>query len=248
MNESVKQVLSELSDNTELSAVVSLATAFTAYAFPSSGLMFSMASVVASFVTTKTASKAWSRVQYLAEATRIRVEDMQIELDQVRDFMKSDEFQDAVLRAIEVAAKSRSRLKADEAAKVLASSLRRQRIEFGYEEYLSTLLELSENELLVAKVIFEMQKSHVYHQLTDIVWMDQVKWSDLPERLPLELRSHLPFLLARIARTGLIAPNQARTLGSIGESLSAYHVTDTFRVIMSLIDDERRDSMKVPIA
>lgn len=171
-----------------------------------------------------------------------------------KDFLNSDEWLDLVLRSLEAATRTRHRDKIWLYARLLRSAARVQdRHGMSPEDYLTILVDLTPTEIVVARAIYEQQHDlplwTVYeqrHERTrgpesqpEMQWENMTQgallkgWDDLPAQCPSVPSEDMPFLLARIEKSGLIhkLPGVDRYHPD-----GVYVITNVFGKLMRYID------------
>jgi len=153
-------------------------------------------------------------------------------------YLESQEFSDIVLRLMEASLRTRDREKMRLYARFLRGAvLIQDRNQVCLEDYLATLIELTPNELEVARAIYEQQRNSELESGESILqWAWRKGWKDLPNQLTSVSKEDLPFILLRIEKSGLVKELTGSYWGYEG---GVFVVTDTFRKLMRFIDDEK---------
>jgi hypothetical protein len=153
-------------------------------------------------------------------------------------YLESPEFSDIVLKLMEASLRTRDREKMRLYAKFLRGAvLIQDRSQTLLEDYLATLIELTPNELEVARAIYEQQRdSELEPNESTLQWAWRKGWKDLPNQVTSVSKDDLPFVLLRIEKSGLV---KELTGSYVGYEGGVFVVTDTFRKIMRFIDDEK---------
>lgn len=151
-----------------------------------------------------------------------------------KEYLRSEEFFDVVVKVIEASSRTRDREKIRLYAKLLCGSVAIQdRREFFAEDYLNILVELTPRELEVARAIYEQQgNSRPSSDETPLQWAWRMGWKKLPEKLRVTSRDDLPFVLQRVSRSGLIKEMTGEYVGYEG---GVYLITETFRRLMDFL-------------
>jgi hypothetical protein len=121
-------------------------------------------------------------------------------------YLESPEFSDIVLKLMEASLRTRDREKMRLYAKFLRGAvLIQDRSQTLLEDYLATLIELTPNELEVARAIYEQQRdSELEPNESTLQWAWRKGWKDLPNQVTSVSKDDLPFVLLRIEKSGLV--------------------------------------------
>ena len=153
-------------------------------------------------------------------------------------YLESQEFSDIVLRLMEASLRTKDREKMRLYARFLRGAvLIQDRNHVCLEDYLATLIELTPNELEVARIIYEQQRNTELESNESILqWAWRRGWKDLSNKVTSVSKEDLPFILLRIEKSGLVKELTGSYWGYEG---GVFVVTDTFRKLMRFIDDEK---------
>ncbi len=174
---------------------------------------------------------AYKGRKIIQERLNVLLGDLKSEMEKVKetqidkDYLESEEYFDLLITALGKATKTRRKKKIALFAKILKNAVLvdKDKVHNKPEDYLSTITELTEDELLLAKTIYQYQadKPHVDGAADG--------YTGGKEEV---------FLLKRIERTGLISEI---TGGYMDYAGGDYIITETFKKIMNFIDNEWPD-------
>ena len=156
-----------------------------------------------------------------------------LKVDEVnKEYFESDEGIDLLLKAFDAAIKTRNEEKLALYSKILrgASETKNKETNMG-ESFLTVLTELSIEEIQLAKILYEMQKSKPKKLENELIWVSGA-WEHLPEKCTPIIRDNISFYLKRLERTGLI---YEITGGYINYSGGIYIISDTFIKLMEFL-------------
>lgn len=152
-----------------------------------------------------------------------------------KDFVKSEEFFDLLVKVLEASARTRHDEKIRLYAKILRNStIWDYHIRYNPEDYVNVLSELSIQELNLARIIYSSQGSVPQNKdEEDITWAKRCGWDHIIESVQAD---DAKFLLKRLERTGLISEVVGTILGYHG---GVYIITDTFRKMMEFLNSDK---------
>jgi hypothetical protein len=159
-----------------------------------------------------------------------------LEKEAVRsEYFETEEWYDLFYRALEEALKTRSEDKRDLIARILAAaSTDFEQSEYSPEEYLNLVATLTVKELEVARTIYKLQKGRDQSELeTEEQWQTWVTHRDNIVGEHGVDPDDLPFILDRIASTGLIQLVYVLFPGSPGRT---YWVAPAFEKLMRFLE------------
>jgi len=170
--------------------------------------------------------------------------ELHLEMEKVKEekvdkaYLESEEFFDLLISALEKVSKTRSKRKISLYAKILKNAVLVDKVKDHDEpeKYLSVVAELSEDEILLAKIIYDQQKERPHSGENELRWAKNKGWNELP-KLAKDFSSpdDLCFLLNRIAKSGLLREITGTFLDYQG---GVYVITETFRKIMDFLDHD----------
>jgi len=153
------------------------------------------------------------------------------------EFVESDEFYDLLIKSIESSLKTRHEEKRKLYAKIIKNRCLVQKSELNPEFYFDIINELTIEELLVAKKLYELKTTGEYEQLvkgqpenSEYLMQDQdvLALTDLPIE-----KDDYTFILLRLQKIGLIKEQTGMIFGYIG---GIYDITGTFKKLMKSIE------------
>lgn len=152
------------------------------------------------------------------------------------EYIESEEFYDLLIKAMDASMKSRFIDKRMYYARILGNKCSADSEDFNPEFFIDIINELTMEELLVAKKMFELKTTDEYNRLLnengghkDYVTQDQeiLTLTDLQVD-----KSAYTFILLRLQRAGLIKEQTGSMVGYVG---GVYEITDTFKKLMLTI-------------
>ena len=155
------------------------------------------------------------------------------------EFIESEEFYDLLIRAIEASLKTRHNEKRKLYATILKNRCLVEKEDLNPEFYLDIINELNVEELIVAKKLFELKTTDGYENLikenkekSEYIKQDKdvLALTDMPID-----KDDYTFILLRLQRVGLIKEQTGMIIGYTG---GVYNITETFRKLMKVIDNE----------
>lgn len=152
-----------------------------------------------------------------------------------KDFLKSEEFFDLLIKTFEAAVRTRHNEKTKYYAKILRSSIINDNyFKYEPEEYLEILSELSLQELELVKTIYNSQNAVPQKDGEDtLAWANRCGWEDIVQSYSMR-KEDIDFLLKRLERSGLIKEVVGMYLGYGG---GIYIINNTFRKMMKFISE-----------
>lgn len=203
-------------------------------------LVPSLGSSIDAIITTRAQNLARQRIE--AFLSELQAASSRLDAEKLdRAYLESEEWSDLVLRAFRAAADTRDREKSQLYAALLADAATTDRIpEIDYEAALSSIAELSVQEVALARAIFDKQVGEPGDAFLEapagvpggLAWVKQHGWDEIDLWAPSGTRENLTFHLKRIERTGLIAEITGAYFDYAG---GAYGITATFRKIMATL-------------
>lgn len=168
----------------------------------------------------------------------ILIQKLQIEMEVIEEkmidpkYLESEEFFDIMVTAFESTSRTREEEKIVLYAKILKNSVIINERDIEPEEYLKIIQELTLQELVVAKEIYNQQsKEDPESEDSILLWARKMGWDNLPEILSIHSED-LSFLLKRIEKTGLITEITGTYWDYAG---GTYVITNAFRKIMEYL-------------
>ncbi len=190
------------------------------------------------FVATKGQNIIQRRVRSLIEnlsSNMSKLEERKVD----KEFLRSEEFFELIVRAFEYAARTKDDEKIGLYAQILrgAVNMDNKKEEHFPEEYLEVIKELTPVELKVAKAIYEQQSEYKPDAdeitVNEPQWVQSKGWSELTTKCGLSW-PELYLILNRIAGTGLIK----EIVGPYYEYTGGvYIITPLFKKIMEFIKE-----------
>lgn len=152
------------------------------------------------------------------------------------EFVKSEEFYDLLLKMSEASMKTRNEEKRKLYSKILATACSNKEIKTDPEHFFNVIAELSVEELLVAKKLFDLKTSEDYNRIVKENYREgsgSVKTSLVLSLTELEIpKEDYEFILLRLQKVGLIKEVVGSFMGYTGGS---YELTETFKKLMQVL-------------
>jgi hypothetical protein len=152
------------------------------------------------------------------------------------EFVESEEFYDLLIKSIESSLKTRHEEKRKLFARIIVNRCTVDKSDLNPEFYLDIISELTIEELLVAKKLFELKTTDEYEKLikrqekSEYIKQDQdvLALTDLPIE-----KDDYTFILLRLQKVGLIKEQTGMIIGYTG---GVYNVTETFKKLRKSIE------------
>lgn len=145
-----------------------------------------------------------------------------------KDFLESEEWYDMVFRAFEKAIRTRSLEKIKLYSKILVGSLTNPDNRDHSEDFLEILSELSETEVRLARIIYDLREVHLWDRDGQGLPMP----NKFLEQCTFIDRNDLPFYMNRLEKVGLIDEQMGSFIDYEG---GLYKITPTFDKLMKVI-------------
>ena len=152
------------------------------------------------------------------------------------EFIESEEFYDLLVKSIEFSIKTRHDEKRKLYARIIKNRSIVEEVELNHEYYLYIINDLSIEELLVAKKIYELKTTDEYQKLIEVQKSKtdrSVQDKDILALTDLEFeKDDYTFILLRLEKAGLIKEKTEWFLGWEG---GVYDITKIFEKLMKQI-------------
>ncbi len=151
------------------------------------------------------------------------------------EYVNSEEFYDLLMKLSESSIKTRSSEKKKLYAQILKNSCINSDIKMNPEYFIDIITELSIEEFLVGKKLFELKNSGDYTKLIQDNYdgKNMMKTSDVLALTDVIIdKEDLDFILLRLQKVGLIKEVTGSYMGNTGGS---YELTKTFAKIMTIL-------------
>ena len=141
-----------------------------------------------------------------------------------KNFLESDEWFDLLMQTFDKTIRTRSEEKIRLFSKVLTGVLASTSKRDTAEEFLNILSELSETEIAIAHIVYELQTVNIKQLEEKNPFIAKCDFVD---------QADLPFYLKRLEKAGLVSEEMGMIVGYEG---GIYHITPTFKKLMGIIN------------
>jgi hypothetical protein len=197
-------------------------------------------SIIDIFLTSRGQQISYQRLLDLINDLQNEISEIQGKIDDL-SFFESEDFYDLLIKAIEASLKTRHDEKREIYAKILASSYNYDNS--NSESYIDIISELSIEELIVAKKMYELRtttKDRFGEMKKEIRGDKDIPVTDKDVLAYLEIgipKEDFEFILLRLQRSGLLKEQIGGML--VGYHGGTYDITEMFKKLMERINNNR---------